>query len=183
MQRMRLGHLERGHVRGGIRAAGLKLHHAGVGKANLIRGVARMLLNELLERGARRGHAFALQRFERHAAFCRRSLRRQQQLQIHGGRPAFHLGDRRDELIPRPRHRADVALQIVGIQGRRSLLTSFARLLSPTAVCCQPVRIRTSFERTMFGRRTSRCGTSHSYGESPTSSPLRKRDLPRVSSR
>ena len=45
MQRMGLGHLEGGQVRSGIHAAGLELHQARVSQANLMRGVARMLLN------------------------------------------------------------------------------------------------------------------------------------------
>lgn len=41
---------------------------------------------------------------------------------------------------------------------RRSLLTSFSRLLSPTAVSCQPARMRASFDVTWLGRRRGGVG-------------------------
>ena len=80
--RMGFGQPQRLGIRRRVGARGLELHGAGVGHADLIGGFARMLLQQLLERGPGRGDPAALQGFQGHAAFGKRPVRREQQLQV-----------------------------------------------------------------------------------------------------
>jgi predicted enzyme related to lactoylglutathione lyase len=58
-----------------------------------------MLLEQLLERGPGRGDAGALQRFQGHAAFGPRPMRREQQLQVRRCLLTLHRCDWCDELV------------------------------------------------------------------------------------
>jgi hypothetical protein len=96
---------------------------------------------------------------------------------------ALDRGDWCDELVALSRHRLDGAVQIAGIEVPAELTHQLLEAVVATAVSCHPARIRTSFDRTMFAWRTSRCRTSYSYGDNPTGSPPRVSDLLLESSR
>ena len=150
-------------VRRRVGAGGLELHHAGVGHADVVRRLTRVLLEQSLERGAGRADADRIgatpgRRGLRSSARCGASS------SSRSGSPSglWTRGDGRDELIPVPRHGLDVAVPIVGVEPPAQLTDQLSRGCCPPRQC-RPTRRgsgRLSRARRL-ARRTSRWRTSY----------------------
>ncbi len=139
--RMRRGQPQGVGVRRRVGAGGLELHHAGVGHADVVRRLTRVLLEQSLERGPGAADPIALERLQGGAAFGPGPMRRQQQLQVRFALWVVDRGDGRDELIPVPRHGLDVAVPVAGVQATGAADRSAFRGCCPPRQC-RPTRRR-----------------------------------------
>jgi len=100
---------QRRFVRGRIGARHFELHRAGVGEADVGRGVIGRAAQRLFEHRPRAPHAIGLERFEQRAPFDECAMWREQRVECLVAFAGHHRRDRDREPISAARHRLDIA--------------------------------------------------------------------------